>query len=134
MLIDWTAIIIAILSGTTLGGVVEAIRYRRENKRQKEAETEKIEKEVKDYETDIQMKEMTMADKYFKGMMEMLEQVKTSQASGNVNQETMLKKLTNLDDRMDTVVVKVSDIERYLNGDYKKWLTKQVNSGNSDNE
>ena len=134
MLIDWTAIIIAILSGTTLGGVVEAIRYRRENKRQKEAETEKIEKEVKDYETDIQMKEMTMADKYFKGMMEMLEQVKTSQASGNVNQETMLKKLTNLDDRMDTVVVKVSDFERYLNGDYKNWLTKQVNSGNSDNE
>ena len=35
---DWTAIILALLSGTTVGGVVEAFRYRRENRRLKENE------------------------------------------------------------------------------------------------
>ena len=122
---DWTALIIAILSGTTLSGAIEAIRYRRENKRMKEAEAAKVENEVKDNETDTQMKQMNVADKYFEGMLKMLEQVKSSQESGNINQQTILRKLTNLDDRMDTIAVKVSDIEKYLNGDYKQWIAKQ---------
>ena len=122
---DWTALIIAILSGTTLSGAIEAIRYGRENKRMKEAEAAKVENEVKDNETDTQMKQMNVADKYFEGMLKMLEQVKSSQESGNINQQTILRKLTNLDDRMDTIAVKVSDIEKYLNGDYKQWIAKQ---------
>lgn len=127
-MIDWTAIIIAVLSGTSLGGIYEAIKYRRENKRQKQAETEKIENEVKDNETDTQMKQMNMADKYFEGMLKMLEQVKASQDNGNTNQEKMLDMLETLDRRMDKMDVKVGDIEKYLNGDYKIWLAKQVNT------
>ena len=38
---DWTEIIMAVLSGTTVGGVVEAIRYRRQNKSLKENEVKK---------------------------------------------------------------------------------------------
>lgn len=123
---DWMSLIIALLGGTTVASIYEAIKYRKENKRQKKAETEKIENEAKDTGTDTQMKQMDMADKYFAGMLTMLEQVKASQENGNFNQVEMIKKLGNLDDRMDTMVVKVSDIERYLNGDYKKWLAKQV--------
>lgn len=122
----WTTIIITLLGGTSITSIYELIKFRRENKRQKQAQTEKMENEVKDNETDTQMKQMSMADKYFDGMLKMLEQVKASQDSGNVNQEKMISMLSNLDNRMDTMEVKVSSIEKYLNGDYKVWLADQV--------
>ena len=120
------ALIIAILSGTTVGSVYEAIKYRRENKRQKQAETEKMENEVKDNETDTQMKQMDMADKYFHGMLEMLEQVKASQDNGNNNQEKMINMLSNFDERMDTLEKNVGNIVEYLNGDYDAWLKERL--------
>ena len=122
----WMTLIVTLLGGTTITSVYEAIRYRRENKRQKEVETEKKENELKDNETDTQMKQMNMADKYFEGMLKMLEQVKSSQESGNVNQEKMINMLSRLDTRMDTMESKVGYIEKYLNGDYKTWLDEEL--------
>ena len=127
---DWMTLIVAILSGTTVGSVYEAIKYRRENKRQKQAETEKIENEVKDNETDTQMKQMHMADQYFEGMLKMLEQVKASQDNGNTNQAKMIDSLDNiktrvedLNKRMEVVEDTMSNIVTYLNGDYDAWVT-----------
>ncbi|MBP5724821.1 MAG: hypothetical protein J6X18_14760 [Bacteroidales bacterium] len=134
---DWMTLIVAILSGTTVGSVYEAIKYRRENKRQKQAETEKIENEVKDNETDTQMKQMHMADQYFEGMLKMLEQVKASQDNGNTNQAKMIDSLDNiktrvedLNKRMEVVEDTMSNIVTYLNGDYDAWvkdLKRRVN-------
>ena len=118
----WVTIIIALLSGTTVGSIYEAIKYRRENKRQKQAETEKMENEVKDNETDTQMKQMNMADQYFEGMLKMLEQVKASQDNGNNNQEKMIDMLHNFDERLDTLETTMTNIVTYLNGDYDAWL------------
>lgn len=126
---DWTALIIALLSGTTLGGIVEAIRYRRENKRIKEAETAKAENEVKDNETDTQMKQMDMADKYFDGMLKMLEQVKNSTESGNVNQKKMMDDLSDIRKRIAVLETSTSNIVTYLNGDYQNWLDSQIRNG-----
>lgn len=126
---DWTALIIALLSGTTLGGIVEAIRYRRENKRIKEAETAKAENEVKDNETDTQMKQMDMADKYFDGMLKMLEQVKNSTESGNVNQKKMMDDLSDIRKRIAVLETSTSNIVTYLNGDYQNWLDNQIRNG-----
>lgn len=126
---DWTALIIALLSGTTLGGIVEAIRYRRENKRIKEAETAKAENEVKDNETDTQMKQMDMADKYFDGMLKMLEQVKNSTESGNVNQKKMMDDLSDIRKRIAVLEESTSNIVTYLNGDYQNWLDNQIRNG-----
>lgn len=126
---DWTALIIALLSGTTLGGIVEAIRYRRENKRIKQAETAKVENEVKDNETDTQMKQMDMADKYFEGMLKMLEQVKNSTEDGNVNQKKMMDDLSDIKKRIGVLEESTSNIVTYLNGDYQNWLDNQIRNG-----
>ena len=126
---DWTGIIIAILTGGTITGAIEAIRYRRENKRLKEAETAKAENEVKDNETDTQMKQMDMADKYFDGMLKMLEQVKNSTESGNVNQKKMMDDLSDIRKRMCVLEESTSNIVAYLNGDYQNWLNNQIRNG-----
>ena len=126
---DWTGIIIAILTGGTITGAIEAIRYRRENKRLKEAETAKAENEVKDNETDTQMKQMDRADKYFDGMLKMLEQVKNSTESGNVNQKKMMDDLSDIRKRMCVLEESTSNIVAYLNGDYQNWLNNQIRNG-----
>lgn len=131
---DWTALIIALLSGTTLAGIYEAIKYRRENKRMKEAEAAKAENEVKDNETDTQMKQMDMADKYFHGMLEMLEQVKNTQENGNVNQEKMISSLEDLKSRMVVMEENLGNIVTYLNGDYQTWLNERIRRGSLENE
>jgi len=128
---DWTALIVALLGGTSLAGIVEAIKYRRENKRLKEAETAKAENEVKDNETDTQMKQMDMADKYFDGMLKMLEQVKNSTDNGNVNQEKMITKLDNITNRVIVVENGMNNIVTYLNGDYQNWLESQIRKGDN---
>jgi hypothetical protein len=126
---DWTGVIIAILTGGTITGAIQAIKYRRENKRLKEAETAKAENEVKDNETDTQMKQMDMADKYFDGMLKMLEQVKNSTDNGNVNQEKMMSKLDNITNRVILVENGMNNIVAYLNGDYQNWLENQIKKG-----
>ena len=131
---DWTALIVALLGGTSLAGIVEAIKYRRENKRLKEAETAKAENEVKDNETDTQMKQMDMADKYFDGMLKMLEQVKHSTDYGNVNQEKMITKLDNITNRVIVVENGMNNIVTYLNGDYQNWLETQIRNGGTKND
>jgi cysteine synthase len=131
---DWTGIIIAILTGGTITGAIEAIRYRRENKRLKEAETAKAENEVKDNETDTQMKQMDMADKYFDGMLKMLEQVKNSTESGNVNQKKMMDDLSDIRKRMGVLEESTSNIVAYLNGDYQNWLNNQIRNGRTTEE
>ena len=123
---DWMALIVALLSGTTVGSIFEAIRYRRQNKRLKEAEAAKAENEVKDNETDTQIKQMDMADKYFHGMLEMLEQVKNSTENGNLNQERIIDKLDNLDNRMAIVEEGLKNVVTYLNGDYQNFLAEQI--------
>lgn len=131
---DWTALVVALLGGTSLAGIIEAIKYRRENKRLKEAETAKAENEVKDNETDTQMKQMDMADKYFDGMLKMLEQVKNSTDNGNVNQEKMITKLDNITNRVIVVENGMNNIVTYLNGDYQNWLETQIRNGGNQKE
>lgn len=131
---DWTALIVALLGGTSLAGIIEAIKYRRENKRLKEAETAKAENEVKDNETDTQMKQMDMADKYFDGMLKMLEQVKNSTDNGNVNQEKMISKLDNITNRVIVVENGMNNIVTYLNGDYQNWLETQIRKSGTKND
>lgn len=112
---DWTAIILALLSGTTVGGVVEAFRYRRENRRLKE-------NEVKVSDVDTQRQQMELVELYKDKVLALLDQVSEKQDTGNANQVRMLEKLAALDQRLD-------DVERYLNGPYHAWLAEQQKGG-----
>jgi len=130
---DWTTIFTAFIGVIFGGGFIELLNwflYIKPNKRQKEAETEIKETESKGASADTLMKQMNVADQYFEGMMKMLEQVKTNQDRGNNNQEEIIDKLTLLDKRMDTMEIRFTNIESYLNGPYHTWLAEQELNNN----
>ena len=121
MEIELTQIILALLGGTTVGGVVEAIRYRNENKRLKESE-------VAEKETATQSAQIDLADKYFNGMLELLEKVKLSQDKGEQSQAQIrdwLERLTGRTKEVESHLARLDDkldkVERYLNGPFHEW-------------
>ena len=118
---DWNTLIMTLLGGTSIIGLVQAVRYRKENKRLKE-------NEVKLSNIDAQKQEIDLAEMYKDKVVELaelMEQVSKKQDSGNDNQARILQKLDTLDKRMDKVEGKVSDIVIYLNGDFQDYLQRQ---------
>lgn len=117
---DWNTLIMTLLGGTSIIGLVQAVRYRKENKRLKE-------NEVKLSNIDAQKQEIDLAEMYKDKVVELaelMEQVSKKQDSGNDNQARILQKLDTLDGRMDKVEGKVSDIVTYLNGDFQDYLAR----------
>ena len=53
---DWTSIVIAVLTGGSISGIVAAVVYRRENKRMKESQAVTAEMGAKESEADALMK------------------------------------------------------------------------------
>lgn len=126
MEIELTQIILALLGGTTVGGIIEAVRYWRENRRLKESE-------VTEKETATQSAQIDLADKYFNGMLELLEKVKASSDKGDSVREEIVSKLTALGDQtkqqeehLARVDAKLGRVETYLNGQYQEWLRGQA--------
>ena len=97
---DWTSIILALLGGTSVAGIFEAVRYRRQNLKLKDAEATTA-------DTEAQEKQMNLAESY-------LEKVLALTEKGNANQDEMIRRLETLDGRID-------NIEAYLNGEFKDW-------------
>lgn len=97
---DWTSIILALLGGTSVAGIFEAVRYRRQNLKLKDAEATTA-------DTEAQEKQMNLAESY-------LEKVLALTEKGNANQDEMIRRLDTLDGRID-------NIEAYLNGEFKDW-------------
>lgn len=99
-MMEWTSIILALLGGTSVAGIVEAVRYRRQNMKLKDAEATTA-------DTEAQEKQMNLAESY-------LEKVLALTEKGNVNQDEIIRRLEALDGRID-------NIEAYLNGEFKEW-------------
>lgn len=114
---DWNTLIMTLLGGTSIIGLVQAVRYRKENKKLKQ-------NEVKVSTVDAQRQEMELAEMYKDKVLDLLDQVSQKQDSGNNNQARILDKLDTLDGRMDKVEGKVSDIVTYLNGDFQDYLAR----------
>lgn len=112
---DWTQIIMVVLSGTTIGGIVEAVRYRRQNKKIKQAEATNA-------DTDAQEKQISLAELYLEKVMKLTE-------TGNDNQRQMLEKLDIIDRRTDKQELQLNNIEEYLNGNYHQWLAEREKGG-----
>lgn len=122
---DWTTIILALLSGTSVGGIFEAWRYRKLNKQMKENET-------KQSNVETQKQELDLLQLYKDEMLKLFELMKQNQTENVGNQKEMMESLTNLDKRMDSMEVRmggiesrIGDIETYLNGEYKNYLTEK---------
>lgn len=108
---DWTTIIVALLSGTTVGGIVEAIRYRRQNATIKESEATQSNVEA-------QKSEIDLANKYRDEMLNMVQMVKDANEKNFTNQDEIIRSLTRLE-------TKVGDIESYLNGPYHQYIAEK---------
>ena len=117
---DWTSIIVAVLSGTSLGAIVEAIRYRKQNKALKDDE-------AKQSNVETQKQQIELADLYKDKMLEMMEQVAAKQDTGNENQQRILDKLDTIDNRVDKQEMQLGNIVAYLNGEYQDYLRRQTN-------
>ena len=115
---DWTGIIIGLLSTTTLGGIWSAIVFFKENKKLKK-------NEVKDSDTNTQSQQIDLGVKYQTQMLELIEKVNAKQDSSAENQEKMLAKFDKLDERVDNTEKILGNIVTYLNGDYQHFLERQ---------
>jgi hypothetical protein len=115
---DWNAIIMMLLGGTTVGGVVSAIWYRKQNKTIKESEATQADVEAQKAEIDL-------ANKYRDEMLNMMNVVKESNEKNFTNQDEIIKGLRRLDERMEQMEIKVGDIESYLNGPYHQYIAEK---------
>ena len=128
---DWNLVLNFVFGGTTLIGVVQAVRYRKQNKALKDVEAQRA--------------QIDLAELYKDKVIALLNEVSTKQDGGNANQQKMLEKLDTLDTRTEKVEIKISDIEEYLDGDFNKWKSQKqkpkrkkevkiVNEGEEDHE
>ena len=102
---DWSTIIITALSTGFIFTLIGMIIYRKENKIIKQSE-------AADADTESQEKRINLAELYYDKVLEITEKTASQTQS---NQELIISSIKELDGRID-------NIERYLNGNYHKWL------------
>ena len=115
---DWNALIMSLLGGTTLASLVTGIVYYRENKKLKK-------NEVKHSDVETQKSEIELGELYQKKMLELIETVSSKQDTSAANQQKMLDKIDRLDEREDKAERQLANIVAYLNGDYQSFLNRQ---------
>lgn len=102
-----TEIMMALLGGTSVLGIVQAVKYRKQNKALKE-------NEVKMSDVDTQRQQMDLGEDYLKKVMELSElNYKATLKNGTDNTE-IIAEIKKLSDR-------VGDIEGCLNGTLAKY-------------
>lgn len=129
---DWNAIIMTLLGGTTVGGVVSAIWYRKQNKTIKQSEATQADVKAQEAQIDL-------ANKYRDEMLAMVKMVKEANEKNFINQDQILKKLDRLDERVEGLEVNYGNLEEWANGGYHKFLAekekgKHTRYGKVDNE
>lgn len=102
---DWNTIIITALSTGFIFTLIGMIIYRKENKIIKQSE-------AADADTESQEKRINLAELYYDKVLEITEKSATQTQS---NQELIISNIKELVGRID-------NIEKYLNGNYHKWL------------
>lgn len=112
---DWNSILIDALSVTSILSIIGLIRFWKQNKKLKN-------NEVKKDDVETQKAEIDLANLYKEEMLKVIQLLKDSQSESTDNQKEILKRLVVLDERLEKLELKTSDIEEYLNGHYHEWL------------
>ena len=118
---DWTSVIVALLSGTTLAGIVEAIRYWRENKQLKA-------NEVKVSDVNTEREQMSLADDYLKKVKEIADRIYSATLNNGKDNATIIARVDDIAAEQKRLAEESSNIVNYLNGDYQKYLKRQARS------
>lgn len=115
---DWNAIIMMLLGGTTVGGIVSSIWYRKQNKTIKQSEATQADVEAQKAQIDL-------ANKYRDEMLAMVNMVKEANEKNFINQDQILKKLDRLDERVEGLEVNYGNLEEWANGGYHQFLAEK---------
>lgn len=123
---DWNAIIMMLLGGTTVGGVVSAIWYRKQDKTIKESEATQADVEAQKAEIDL-------ANKYRDEMLNMVQMVKDANEKNFTNQDDIIRRLERLDKRIDKLETNYGYMQEYLNGNYHLFLAEKQKTAEGQN-
>ena len=116
---DWTQLIITLLGGTSVVGIWESIRYRKQNAVEKSAEAAKV-----DYEAQAQG--IDLAKKFACDTLENMKMFQTTMEEMRQHASTQNEEVITRPDKMDGTL---SNVVEYLNGDFKKFLKKKEEGG-----
>lgn len=101
----------AVLGGTSVIGVVQAVRYRQQNKALKNMEVRKTELEE-------QSERIDLGEKYLEKVMSLTERNFDAINKGN---DALIEKINAID-------TKIGNVEEYLNGDFKVFMKRKKDS------
>lgn len=121
---EWTEIIVALLSGTTVASIVEAIRFRKQNKAMKDSEAKQAESGAEQSDIETQKQKIDLGNKFMQESLAMMETIKQYQESGNRDTKEMMADIKELKMQNKKQDGLLTDIVNYLNGDFQKYLKK----------
>jgi len=129
---DWTQILITLLTSTTLLGLISFIFYRKENKKLKQ-------QEVQNASVETQSKEIDLGKKYVEESVNIVKGIKSLLETNNADTAAIVAKLSIVENRLTDVEKKLSTynrsivsynkrlgiIERFLDGNLEEFAKQE---------
>ena len=108
---DWTSIVIAVLTGGSISGIVAAVVYRRENKRLKESEAKTAEMGAKESEADALIKYGGAMEKLLENINRQQESFEKSMAEKDIIIEQQKHLIEQYKSELDEANKKIKEFE-----------------------
>lgn len=131
MNLDINAIIMMLLSGTTVGGIVSAIWYRKQNKTIKQSEATQASVEAQKAQIELGELFTQKAAEMFKQMQELQEQTLLATKKNGIDNESIIKELEAVKaeqkrqaEELKRLADEQSHIVQFVNGEYQDFLAK----------
>ena len=108
---DWTSIVIAVLTGGSISGIVAAVVYRRENKRMKESQAVTAEMGAKESEADALIKYGGAMEKLLENITRQQESFEKSMAEKDIIIEQQKHLIEQYKSELDEANKKIKEFE-----------------------
>ena len=129
---DWTSLIITLLTSTTLLGLISFIFYRKENKKLKQQEVENASVETQSMEIDLGKKYIEESVNVVKGIKSLLEANNADTAAIAAKMDGVETRMVDMEKKLATYnrnIVgynnRLRTIERFLNGNLKEFTAQE---------
>ena len=117
---DWTSIVIAVLTGGSISGIVAAVVYRRENKRLKESEAKTAEMGAKESEADALIKYGGAMEKLLENINRQQESFEKSMAEKDIIIEQQKHLIEQYKSELDEANKKIKEFEHVIRENSRK--------------
>ena len=117
---DWTSIVIAVLTGGSISGIVAAVVYRRENKRLKESEAKTAEMGAKESEADALIKYGGAMEKLLENINRQQESFEKSMAEKDIIIEQQKNLIEQYKSELDEANKKIKEFELTIRENSRK--------------